>query len=340
MTRSTIALPPLLTAALCALALGACGGGDDESNSNITVYSGRSEELIGPLVERYERRSGTQVDVRYGDTAELAGTILEEGDNSPADVFFSQDAGALGALEKEDRLAQLPPEVIEAVDPRFRSRAGNWVATSARARVVAYNRDRVERSELPRSILGFTDERWRGRIGWAPTNGSFQAFVTALRVLEGDDGAREWLEGIAANDPEVFDDNEPIRDAVARGEIDVGFVNHYYVAQAQAEEGSDYPVEVYFPPGGDPGSLVNVAGVGVLASSDEGDAGERFIRFMLSEEAQRHFARETKEYPVAAGVRADPRLVPLERIQQPQIDLSNLDDLRGTLRLIEESGAL
>jgi iron(III) transport system substrate-binding protein len=340
MTRRTIALllPAGALAALCALALAACGG--DDSSSNITVYSGRSEELIGPLVARYEAENDTQVEVRYGDTAELASTILEEGDNSPADVFFSQDAGALGALEKEGRLAELPQDITDEVDARYRSRDGRWVATSARARVIAYNRDRVQRSELPRSILDFTDERWKGRIGWAPTNGSFQAFVSALRVLRGDDAAREWLEGIVANDPEVFDDNEPIRDALAAGELDVGFINHYYVAQAQAKEGSDYPVEVYFPPQGDPGSLVNVAGIGILESSGKQEEAERFTRFMLSREAQEHFAREVKEYPVAAGVAADRRLVPLDEIQHPDIDLSDLDDLRGTLKMIEESGAL
>ena len=328
-----------LAAATSLLALAACGGDDGSSNS-ITVYSGRSEDLIAPLIDRYKEETGADVEVRYGDTSELAGTIREEGSNSPADVFFSQDAGALGALEKDDLLTELPGDITGEVDPRFRSRDGRWVATSARARVVAYNRDQVQRSELPDSILDFTDERWNGRIGWAPTNGSFQAFVTALRELRGDDVAREWLEGIVANDPEVFDDNEPIRDAIAEGELDVGFINHYYVAQAQAEEGRDYPVEVHFPPGGDPGSLVNVAGIGILESSESKEEAERFIRFMLSREAQEYFARETKEYPLAAGVEADRRLVPLDDIEQPDIDLSNLDDLQGTLRMIEEAGAL
>ena len=340
MTRRIPALTLVaLAAATSLLALAACGG-DDGSSDSITVYSGRSEDLIAPLIERYKEDTGADVEVRYGDTAELAGTIREEGPNSPADLFFSQDAGALGALEKDDLLTELPGDITDEVDPRFRSRDDRWVATSARARVVAYNRDQVQRSELPDSILGFTDERWNGRIGWAPTNGSFQAFVTALRELRGDDVAREWLEGIVANDPEVFDDNEPIRDAIAAGELDVGFINHYYVAQAQAEEGPDYPVEVHFPPGGDPGSLVNVAGVGILESSESKEEAERFIRFMLSREAQEYFARETKEYPLAAGVEADRRLVPLEDIQQPDIDLSNLDDLQGTLRMIEEAGAL
>jgi iron(III) transport system substrate-binding protein len=192
---------------------------------------------------------------------------------------------------------------------------------------------------LPQSILDFTDDQWKGRIGWAPTNGSFQAFVTALRLIEGEDKAKEWLEGIVANDPEVFDDNEPLRDALGKGELDVGFINHYYVAQAKAKD-PDFPVGVYFPPGGDPGSLVNVAGIGILESSGNQDEAEKFTRFMLSRQAQEHFATEVKEYPVAAGVEADRQLVPLDEIEQPNIDLSNLDDLRGTLKLIQDSGAI
>ena len=153
-------------------------------------------------------------------------------------------------------------------------------------------------------------------------------------------GALALTAGIDVELPDTLGFGQRLAQWVADGELDVGFINHYYVAQAQAEEGSDYPVEVFFPPGGDPGSLVNVAGIGILDSSGSKDEAERFTRFMLSPEAQQYFARETKEYPVASGVRADRRLVPLEDIQQPDIDLSNLDDLQGTLRMIEEAGAL
>lgn len=306
----------------------------------LTVYSGRNEDLIGPLVERYEKRTGVEVKVRYGESAELAATLLEEGENTPADVFFSQDAGALGALEKEDRLATLPGPLLNEVKPRFRSRQGRWVGTSARARIVAYDRRELEESELPKSILDFTRPEWKDRIGWAPTNASLQAFVTALRVTEGEDAARRWVEGIVAGGAESYENNVAVRDAVAAGEIDVGFINHYYVAQAYAEEGRDYPVGIFQPPGGDPGSLVNVAGAGQLEGAGNPGGAQRFVAFLLSREGQRFFARETKEYPVAAGVKADPSLVPLERIEQPKIDLSNLDDLAGTVRLLEEAGAL
>jgi len=333
-------LAKALVAALALMAfavLAACGGDDSDT---LTVYSGREEELIAPLLDRYEEESGIDLEVRYGDTAELASTIIEEGDNSPADVFFGQDAGALGALEKEGVLATLPQETLDRVDPPYRSTDGRWVGTSGRARVVAYNSESLQASDLPRSILGFTDPEWKDRIGWAPTNGSFQAFVTAMRLTEGEQAAEDWLRGIVANEPEVFGGNTEIRDAIAAGEIDVGFINHYYVAQAIAEEGESYPVDVYFPPGGDVGSLINVAGAGILESSDDSGQAEEFLSFLLSEEAQEYFADAMKEYPLVEGVPADPAVVPLQQIQQPNVDLGDLDDLRGTLDLLERTGAL
>ena len=333
----------LAVALTSAVALAACGEEDQpgvEGASTLTVYSGREEEYVGPLYDRYEQETGNEVEVRYGDSAELASTIREEGSNSPADVFFSQDAGSLGALQAEGVLSALPEELLRQVDERFRSSDGDWVGTSGRARVVGYSTEELSEADLPTSVLGFTDPAWEGRIGWAPTNGSFQAFVTAMRLVEGDDATREWLEGIVANEPEVFTDNEAIRDAIAAGEIDVGFLNHYYIAEAQAEEGPDYPVAAYFPPGGDPGALVNVAGAGVLASSDDQEAAAEFIQFVLEPEQQRYFTNEVKEYPLIEGVEADPALVPLAEIEQPDVDLADLADLQATLTLIEESGAL
>lgn len=278
--------------------------------------------------------------MRYGDSAELAATLLEEGSNTPADVFFSQDAGALGALAKEGRLAPLPAALLDQVDARWRSPTGRWVGTSGRARVVAYDRRQVGADELPDRIEGFTDPRWRGRIGWAPTNASFQSFVTALRRLEGERAAERWLRGIVDNRPQRYENNIAVRDAIARGEIDVGFINHYYVAQAIAEEGAGYPVRSHHTRAGDAGSLVNVAGAGILRGADHVAAAREFVAFLLSRPAQEFFARETKEYPLAAGVRADPALTPLARIRSPRIDLSDLDDLEGSEKAIERSGAL
>jgi iron(III) transport system substrate-binding protein len=329
------------TAAL-ALILAACSPGTGASPAGegpITVYSGRSEELVGPLLEQFTAATGIEVEPRYGDTAEMANLILTEGENSPADVFFAQDAGALGAVAAQGLLTALPTEILDAVDERFRSPSREWVGVSGRARVVVYNTEMVSEADLPDSIFGFTDPEWSGRIGWAPTNGSFQAFVTALRVLEGEDRAREWLDGIQANDPNVYEGNDPALQAVIDGEIHVAFINHYYLMQHLAED-PDATAANYFLTDGDPGALVNVAGAGVLQSSDKSDAALALVEYLLSEEAQSYFATETKEYPLIEGVQPDPDLPSLDEIGTPDIDLSDLSDLEGTLELLQEVGIL
>lgn len=312
----------------------------EPGEGTLVIYSGRSEELVGPIFEQFEARSGVDVQVRYGETAELAATILEEGENSPADLFFAQDPGALGALDDEGRLAELPQEILDRVPARFRADDGDWVGTSGRSRVVAYNTEALSDGDLPTSIFGFTDPEWEGRIGWAPTNGSFQAFVTALREIEGEERAREWLEGIQANDPFEYPDNLTALEGVASGEVDVAFVNHYYLFQVREEQGDDVPVRNYYLKNGDPGALVLAAGAGVLDSAENPEAAESFLEFALSREAQQYFADDTYEYPLVEGVETDEELVPLSEIQSPKIDLSNLDDLQGTLELLQETGVL
>lgn len=316
------------------------GGTPVGSSGTVTIYSGRNEGLIGDLIGEFERETGIDAEVRYGDTAELAAQILEEGDNSPADVFFSQDAGALGALAKENRLTKLPDDLLNRVDARFRSDDGLWVGTSGRVRVLVHNTDLVPAADLPASVLDLVDPAWKGKVGWAPTNGSFQAFVTALRILKGEDAARDWLEGMKANEPVVFESNGAITRAVGEGELPTGLVNHYYLYEVQAEEGKTYPIANHFFAAGDVGSLVNVAGVGILGTADHPDKALAFADFLLKEDAQDYFADRTWEYPLIAGVSAEPELTPLADIQSPDIDLSDLDDLQGTLALLTEVGIL
>jgi iron(III) transport system substrate-binding protein len=312
---------------------------DAGADGPLTVYSGRNEELVGHLLAMFTEATGIEVEVRYGDTAELAATILEEGANTPADVYYGQDAGALGALRAEGVLAELPTETLDLVEDRFKATDGTWVGTSGRARVIAYNTDELTEDEVPDSVLDLTAPEWEGRVGWAPTNGSFQAFVTAMRVELGDEPAQAWLEDMVANGVQVYERNTAIVEAVAAGEIDLGLVNHYYLYQFLAED-PDYTAANAFLDGGDVGSLVNVAGAGVLTTTDQPDAAEQFVAYLLSEEAQRYFSTETYEYPLAMGIAADDRLPPLDTIETPDLDLSDLDDLQGTLELLRTSGAL
>ncbi len=307
-------------------------------SGTLTIYSGRNEKLIGPLIEQI-KAAGMDIQVRYGETAQLAATILEEGANSPAHLYFAQDAGALGALSKEGRLLKIPDYLLEKVEPGFRSPKGEWMGITGRARVVDYNINLVKSEELPESIWGLTDPKWgNGKIGWAPTNGSFQAFVTAFRVLEGDAKAKDWLKGIQANKPQVYPGNTPIVAALGKGEIHVGLVNNYYLGQFK-KENPDFPVAHHYTRG-DAGSMINVAGVGILDTAKNTKLAESFIDKMLGRDAQMYFATQTGEYPLIKGVDVTGNQKPLSEIKQPDIDLSNLHDLRGTLDLLNDVGVL
>ncbi len=325
-----------------ALLAAACGGNKETASESggdgsLVIYSGRNEELIGPLIKQFEEATGISVEIRYGDTAEMAAQILEEGENSPADVFFGQDAGALGALAAEGRLVELSKEQLDKVPAGLKDTEGRWVGTSARARVVVYNTTKLTEADLPGSILDFTDPAWSGRIGWAPTNGSFHAFVTGLRVLKSENGARSWLQGIQANKPAVFDKNSAIVEAVGTGEIDVGFVNHYYAYQLKAAN-PDLAVANKFFGDGDPGGLVNVAGGGILDTAGNTAEAERFISFLLSTQAQSYFAEKTFEVPLVEGVEPVENVPTLDNLTLPDIDLNELDDLEGTLALLTDLG--
>lgn len=323
----------LLALGALPLALAACGGDD----STLTVYSGREEDIVAPLFEKFEKETGIAVDVRYGDSTELAAQILEEGDNTPADVFFAQDAGSLGSLG--DRLAKLPDGVLARV-PSYRDPDGRWVGTSGRVRVVAYNTESYDEKELPDTIFGYTKDPFSGRVGYAPTNASFQAFVTAMRLSEGDDKTREWLQALKASGAKPYEKNLQILEAIAAGEIDVGFVNHYYLSLLKNEQ-PDAPVANHFLSAGDPGALVNVAGVGVIDGSAHADDAARFAAFLLADENQRYYAEEAveAEYPLVEGVSPKAGLPPLSSLRGGNVPLEALGgELEKTLELLSEVG--
>jgi iron(III) transport system substrate-binding protein len=317
---------------------------EDVANADtarLIIYSGRNENLVGPLIEQFKEQSGIDVQVRYGDTAEMAATILEEGDNSPADLFFAQDAGALGALAQEGRFVELPTALTEPVEARFRSPENLWVGISGRARVLVYNTDLVSEADLPASVFDLTREEWRGQVGWAPSNGSFQSFVTALRKVAGEEATQTWLEGMIANEVQVYPNNNAIVTAVGAGEIAIGLVNHYYLYQFIKEQGEGFPARNHYFPAGDVGAMVNVAGVGILASGTNQEAAQQFVEFLLATEAQQYFATQTNEYPLtSAEIEINPMLKPLSEIVTPEIELSNLSDLQGTLTMLQDVGAL
>lgn len=313
-----------------------------DGRESLVVYSGRNETLIAPILAQFSAETGVQVQVVYGDTSAVANQILEEGANSPADVYIGQDAGALGALAKAGALAPLPSDVLERVPAVYESSNGLWVGLSARARVLVYNPAEVEALglDLPQSILDLTKPEYAGLVGWSPSNASFQSNVTAMRLLLGDDVTAQWLSDMLANGVVSFgSSNTNLNVAVARGEVVFGITNHYYMHNLKQQDPTLSIEQVVFAPG-DAGSLVNVAGAGVLATSQKQGLAQRLILYLLGGSAQTYFTEQTSEYPLVEGIEVNPALIPFDSIVQPEIDLSDLDDLQATLALIEASGAL
>ncbi|MBW4425601.1 MAG: iron ABC transporter substrate-binding protein [Nostoc desertorum CM1-VF14] len=310
----------------------------DAQTKTLVIYSGRDEKLIGPLIEKAKKDLNKDIQVRYGDTAELAIALLEEGKNSRADLFFAQDAGALGTLEKKQVTQPIASKLLNKVDSRFRSAKGHWLGISGRARVIDYNTKLVKQGELPKSISQLTEPKWRGKVGWAPTNGSFQSFITAMRVLDGNEKTLQWLKAMKANGVKDYGKNAAILEAVGRGEVHLGLVNNYYLYRFKKDD-PNFPVAHHYT-SKDAGSMINVAGVAITNTTDQKADVEALIGYLLNQNSQNYFAKETNEYPLVKGIPAPSKQIPISKLNPPNVNLTDLDDLPATLNLLQQAGVL
>jgi iron(III) transport system substrate-binding protein len=271
----------------------------------------------------------------------MGAALLEEGDETPADVFYSQEVGVIGELESAGLLAPLPDSVITKVPERFQPRTTkDWVGVTGRSRVIVYNRDLVD--DVPTSVLDLTDPKYEGQVAWVPSNASFQSFITAFRVSQGEEAARQWLEDMEANGAVVYGNNTDVLEAVDAGQIPIGLINHYYWARKVAEVGGpdNLSAQLIFPEGDDPGALVNATAVSLLARAADDPAALEFVEYLLSEQGQTYFATETFEYPLVDGVPDPDGLPALEELQGPDIDLADLESLAETQALLNDVGLI
>ena len=331
------------------LALTACATDNDESNGTanaastdgvLTIYAGRDEALIAPLLAQFTEETGIEIAVRYGTSPELSALLLEEGRQTPADVFLSQDAGALGALSEVDLLSELPNDISDAIPDDFTSSDDDWVGITGRARVIAFDSEKISEADVPTSVLELTAPEWNGRVGFPPGNASFQSFVTALRELEGDAVAEQWVMDMAANAPVITEKNGATLDLVNSGQLDLALINHYYWYQSAAELGAEnMRAQLRFLPG-DAGGIVNVTGAGILAGSSGNVEALQFLRFLISPAAQQYFVHETFEYPLLPGIAAPEGLPSLASLANAEFNLDDLDSLSETQRLLAKHGLL
>lgn len=315
--------------AAAAMAFAGCGGSD----ADLVVYSGRSEPLIKPFLEEFAEQEGLDVQVRYGETAGLVGTLLEEGENTPADVFIGQDAASLEQLDDEGLLQ--PYGGIERTPARYRADNLTWTGLSGRARVLAVRPG----EDAPESVFDLADPRYEGELV-APifSNVSIRDWVSAIRLVRGDDFTRDYLEGLEANDIELLASNFDAAAAVGRGEFDVGLVNHYYIELVK-EEGDELEAVYTDQERGGFGVLFNVASAGITASSEHEEAAQKLMDYLTTPEVQERFADANFEYPVLPGLETAPGVKPLDEIVTTKVSLQELGPAaEETDRLLDEVG--
>jgi iron(III) transport system substrate-binding protein len=330
-----------------ALTLAACTANPEAAEStstagdgSLTVYAGRSESLIGPLLEQFTEDTGIEVDVRYATSPELNALLLEEGERTPAEVFLSQDAGALGSIANAGLVSPIPAELAGLIPAGFTSDDDSWIGVTGRARVIAYDGEHLTTETVPDTVDALTAPEWSGRVAFAPGNASFQSFITALRVLEGEEAAAEWVDGIAANAPILTENNLATLDLVNSGQADVGLINHYYWFERAAEVGEqNMRAQLEFLPG-DPGGIVNVSGAAIMKGAAGDPDALAFIEYLVSEDAQRYFVEETFEYPLLPGIDAPDGLPALDSLVNPELDLADLESLEQTQQLLADAGLL
>lgn len=310
------------------------------SDGKLVLYSGRDEDLIGPLIEQFTAETGIEVEVRYGKTPEISALLQEEGQRTPAEVFLSQDAGALGALATAGLASELPEEITGAVQPGFTSTDGTWVGLTGRARVIAYDSEQFTEEQIPDSVGALVDPQWRGKLVVVPGNASFQAFMTAFRVLEGEEAAAAWAAGITANDPIFAEKNSAALELVNTGAAPLALINDYYWNEAAAEIGADnMRAQIKYLPG-DPGGIVNVSGAAILAGAEGDPDALAFLEYLVSEEGQKYFVENTFEYPLVPGVAAPEGVPALDSLVNEDLDLSDLESLDQTQKMLAEQGLL
>lgn len=340
---------------LCVFLLFGCSESDPDE---LVIYSGRSQALVDELVADFKEQTGVNVKVRYGNDAELLAVMGEEGDRSPADVYWANTTGALANASQQNMLVTLPDSLLNKPDS-YTSSSGEWVPVTVRFRVMAYNPNNVDPDDLPDSVLDLPQmEEFEGRIGWTPTYSSFYDFITAMRLTEGDDIARNWLQDMIDLNPKAYSSNTPMVQAIAAGEIDIALTNHYYILRMkQGGEEGEYEdhehygeedpnpkasIDTYHFASGDIGNLALVTGAAQLQTADSEELAQQFLSFLLSQQAQEFAAQAVHEYPVIREVELPKYLLDEEEAFElsPDYDYEQLQQLEGTLNLLREIGLI
>jgi iron(III) transport system substrate-binding protein len=340
MTGRMPALTCLLLASAVTLMLSACGSSKQSANE-LTLYNGQHEQTTSKLVAAFEKQSAIKVKVRSGNEAELANQILQEGPNSPADVYYSENTPPLEALQQKGLLAPVSQATLAAVPSKDSSAQNDWVGVSARVSLMIYNTAHRTPSQLPSTILELADPKWKGKLGYAPGETDFQPLLSAIIKTYGLSRAERWLEGIKANG-RVYPDNETAVTQVNNGQSVFAPVNNYYWYRLRLELGASgvHSALKHFQ-AGDPGDLVNISGAATLKSSSHSAAAQAFLAFLVSSKAQDVIAHsDSFEYPLRPGVSPAAGLPSLSSLHPINLSPAQLSDSKTALALEQKLGLL
>ncbi len=340
---------------LLALVLASCG---QSSSDELVVYSGRSPALVEQLVADFKKQSDIDIQVKYGNDAELLAVLNEEDQQSPADIYWANTTGALATASKQDLLKTLPDSLLNKPE-NFHSSSGKWVPVTVRYRVLAYNTSEVDSTDLPTSVMDVPQmEKYKGKVGWTPTYSSFYDFITTMRLTKGEDVTRQWLNQMQQLNPKSYSSNTPMVQAIAAGEIDIALTNHYYIlrlkyggGEGEFEDETHYgekgpqanaPIATYHFKEGNIGNLALVTGASELKTSTDSEAAQKFLSFLLSKQAQSYAAESVHEYPVIKDVKLPKYMLDVDKAFElsPEYDYEQLQKLEGTLNLLREAGLI
>jgi iron(III) transport system substrate-binding protein len=337
----------LLTVACLGVAVAGCGtGASGSAAQSITLYNGQHEQTADALVAAFEKQTGITVNVRSDDEDTLVDQILTEGSHSPADVFLTENSPPLEELQSKGMLAKVDPATLSHTPARFSSPEGDWVGVSARVSVLIYNPSLISASQLPTQVRQLADPQYRGKLALAPQETDFQPVVTSFLRAYGQAATLRWLKGIYANaSGHIYPDNETIADEVNRGAVAFGIVNQYYWYRMQAEISAArvHSKITHFAPG-DPGYVVDVSGAGILKSSANQAAAQKFLLFLVSRQGQEIIADPSKsisfEYPIASGVTTQAPETPFDQLRPYPITISELGNGSTAIALMRQAGLL
>ena len=306
----------------------------------IVVYNAQHESLTKAWIEGFTKETGIKVTVRNGDDTEMGNQLVQEGAASPADVFLTENSPAMVLVDNAGLFAPVAPSTLEQVGAAYRPAHGKWVGIAARSTVFVYNPSKLAEADLPKSLMDLAAPNWKGRWAASPAGADFQAIVAAVLELKGEAATLDWLKAMKTNFT-AYRGNSAVLKAVNAGQIDSGVIYHYYsfVDQSKTGENSKNTSLNYFKHK-DPGAFVSLSGGGVLASSQHKEQAQAFLKWITGKDGQAILKNGNSfEYAVGKNAESNPKLVPLQQLDAPTVDVSKLDSKKA-VELMTQAGLL